>query len=98
MAQDPVKVDPKHYKVEFENDKVRVLRINYGLGEKSIMHGHPDCLALFLSDATGKFHFPDGKAEDFEVKAGQVMWSAAHEHLPENGHDKPISLVLVELK
>ena len=24
MAQDPVKVDPKHYKVEFENDQVRV--------------------------------------------------------------------------
>ena len=29
MAQDPVKVDPKHYKVEFENSQVRVLRIKY---------------------------------------------------------------------
>ena len=28
MAQDPVKVDAKHYKVEFENDQVRVLRIS----------------------------------------------------------------------
>ena len=27
FAQDAVKVDPKHYKVEFENDQVRVLRI-----------------------------------------------------------------------
>src|SRR5207249_9810446 len=26
MAQDPVKVDPTHYKVEFENAQVRVLR------------------------------------------------------------------------
>lgn len=26
LAQDAVKVDPKHYKVEFENDQVRVLR------------------------------------------------------------------------
>ena len=25
---DPVKVDPKHYKVEFENESVRVLRIS----------------------------------------------------------------------
>ena len=24
FAQDAVKVDPKHYKVEFENDQVRV--------------------------------------------------------------------------
>ncbi|MFC2094014.1 hypothetical protein ACFLSH_00155 [Bacteroidota bacterium] len=35
FAQDAAKVDPKHYKVEFENDDVRVLRITYGPGEKS---------------------------------------------------------------
>ena len=29
-AEDPVKVDPRHYKVEFENERVRVLRIKYG--------------------------------------------------------------------
>jgi len=28
-ADDPVKVDPKHYKVEFENERVRVVRIKY---------------------------------------------------------------------
>ena len=32
-AQDPVKVDPKHYKIKFENNEVRILRINYGPGE-----------------------------------------------------------------
>jgi hypothetical protein len=41
MAQDPINVDPKHYKVEMENDRVRVLRIRYGPHEKSVMHGHP---------------------------------------------------------
>jgi hypothetical protein len=35
MAQDPVKVDAKHYTVEFENSQVRVLRIKYGPHEKS---------------------------------------------------------------
>ena len=30
MAQDPVKVDSKHYTVEQENSQVRVLRIHYG--------------------------------------------------------------------
>src|ERR1035438_4135139 len=29
---DPVKVDAKHYKVEFENESVRVLRISYAPG------------------------------------------------------------------
>ena len=32
-AQDPVKVDPKHYSVVFENNAVRVLHIHYAVGE-----------------------------------------------------------------
>jgi hypothetical protein len=31
---DPRKVDPERYKVEFENDRVRVLRVKYGPREK----------------------------------------------------------------
>ena len=60
LAQDPVKVDAKHYKVEFENEQVRVLRITYGPGEKSVMHEHPDAVAAFLTDSKCKFHLPDG--------------------------------------
>ena len=30
--------DHRHYKVEFENERVRVLRIKYGPGEKSVVH------------------------------------------------------------
>jgi quercetin dioxygenase-like cupin family protein len=46
-AQDPVQVDSKHYKVEFENEQVRVLRITYGPHEKSVMHEHPNAVAVF---------------------------------------------------
>jgi hypothetical protein len=48
-AKDPVKVDPQHYKVEAENKQVRVLRVIYGPGEKSVMHGHPACVGVFLT-------------------------------------------------
>ena len=98
MAQDPVKVDAKHYKVEFENDQVRVLRINYGPKEKSVMHEHPDSVAIFLVDGKAKFTTPDGKAQDAPMKAGTTMWGAAGKHLPENVGDKPFELILVELK
>ena len=33
-AQDAVKVDPKHYKLVFENDQVRVVRVHIGLTRK----------------------------------------------------------------
>ena len=61
MAQDAVQVDPKHYKVELENDRVRVVRIRYGPREKSVMHQHPPGLGVFITSANFKFTYPDGK-------------------------------------
>jgi quercetin dioxygenase-like cupin family protein len=98
FAQDPVKVDPKHYKVELENDQVRVLRISYGPGEKSVMHEHPASVAVFLTDGHVKFTDHDGKSQESSPKAGATIWSAAGKHLPENVGDKPFELILVELK
>jgi len=97
-AQDPVKVDPKHYKVEFENDSVRVLRITYPAHEKSVMHYHPNSVAVFLTDGASRFTQPNGKTQDVPVKAGAAQWTEAGEHLPENVGDKPFELILVELK
>ena len=97
-AQDATKVDPKHYKVEFENDLVRVLRITYAPGEKSIMHEHPDGVVVFLTDGKSKFTFPDGKTEESTTKAGQVGWSSAVVHLPENTGEKPMEVILIEMK
>ena len=82
-AQDAAKVDAKHYTVAFENDQVRVLKVHYGAGEKSVMHSHPNAVAIFLSDAKGKFTFPDGKTQDINTKAGDVVWNDATVHLPE---------------
>ena len=98
FAQDPVKVDPKHYKVEFENEQVRVLRISYAAGEKSVMHEHPASVAVFLTDGQVKFTLPDGKTQLTPAKAGSAMWTPAGKHLPENVGDKPFELILVELK
>ncbi len=95
---DPVKVDPKHYKVEFENDKVRVLRIKYGLNEKSVMHKHPDGIGVFLNDQQGKFTYPDGRTEKIDMKKGTPAWFPAVEHLPENIGKNPIELIFIELK
>jgi len=96
--KDPVKVDSKHYKVEAQNKQVRVLRVTYGPGEKSVMHGHPACVAVFLTENRGKFTFPDGKSTERSWKAGEAMIMPAENHLPENLSDKPLELVLVELK
>lgn len=95
---DPVKVDSKHYKVEFENESVRVLRISYGPGEKSVMHDHPNAVAVYLTEGSTRMSTPDGKSVDQPAKAGGAIWAPAGTHLPENTGNKPFELVLVELK
>jgi len=97
-AQDAVKVDPTHYTVVSENDQVRILKVHYGPHEKSVMHSHPNTVAVFLTDAKGTFTFPDGEKQDFAVKAGDSQYSAAASHLPENTGDKEMELIVVELK
>src|ERR1035438_3549501 len=81
---DPVKVDPKHYKVEFENESVRVLRISYAPGEKSVMHYHPNAVAVYLTDGMTRMTTPDGKSQDMPSKAGGPAWTPAGSHLPQN--------------
>src|SRR5437868_14185154 len=97
-AQDPVKVDAKHYKVLMDNDQVRVLKIHYGPHEKSVMHEHPDAVAVFLTDSNSKFNLPDGTSTPSNGKAGEARFTPAGKHLPENVGGKPFDVVLVELK
>ena len=95
---DPVAVDAKHYKVEMENDQVRVLRITYGPNDRSVMPGHPAAVLVCLTDFHAKFTSPDGKTEERRGKAGETIWTPAEEHLPENLGAKRLELILVELK
>ena len=95
---DPVKVDPDHYKLEFENERVRVLRISYEPGEKSVMHRHPAGLAVFLTEQKVKFAAPDGTEQETANEPGKTSWHEAEQHLPENIGDQPMELILVEMK
>ncbi len=98
LAQDPVVVDSAHYKVEFENEHVRVLRITYGPNEKSVMHDHPAAVAVFLNDMKTQFTLPEGQPMVVDGKAGEAVWTEAGQHLPQNLTGEPFEIVLVELK
>src|SRR5882672_2615420 len=74
-AQDAVKVDPKHYSVMSENDQVRILKVHYGPHEKSVMHSHPNSVAVFLTDSKVQFTDAEGKKTDSAFKAGDAQSS-----------------------
>ena len=99
LAQDAVKVDPNHYKLVFENEHVRVLRITYGPHEKSVMHEHPASVGVVLTDnQRWRFTAPDGSTEDDTNKIGEAIWLDAAKHVPENLTDQTAEVILVELK
>jgi len=95
---DPTVVDAAHYTVEHENDQLRVIRIKYGPGEKSVMHYHPAGVAVFLSAAHGSFELPDGTTQAIDAEAGQTMLLPAGQHKPSNLGKEGFEVVQVELK
>ena len=97
-AQDAVKADPAHYKVVLENPSVRVLRISYPVGAKSVVHQHPDSIVIPLSSATVRFATPDGKSQDQELPNESATYTPAQTHTPSNVGKGPIDAVLVEFK
>jgi beta-alanine degradation protein BauB len=96
--KDSTRVDPKHYSVELENDWARVVRARYGPREKSVMHAHPASIAVCLVDCRVRMTYPDGRTEERDMRAGQTYFSEPEEHLPENLTDKPIEVIVIELK
>jgi beta-alanine degradation protein BauB len=98
LAQDPVKVDPAHYKLVLENPSVRVLKISYPAGEKSPMHQHPDAIVIPLSASKVQFTTPDGKSQDADMASESAEYSTAGTHSPKNIGTTPIDALLVEFK
>jgi quercetin dioxygenase-like cupin family protein len=98
LAQDPVKVDPAHYKVVLENASVRVLKIDYAPGAKSIMHQHPDSIVIPLTASKVKFNTPDGKSEEMDLAAESAVYTPAGTHNPENIGKGRVDALLVEFK
>ena len=98
IAEDAVVADPQHYTVEFENDKVRIIRIKYGPGEKSVMHTHAQHVVITLTENESRMTLPDGTSETATTVVGAANWGDATEHLPENLSDAPLEVILVEIK
>jgi hypothetical protein len=83
---DPVTVDGRHYKVELDNEQVRVLRVHYEPREKGQTHEHIlNRVVVYLNDQPG-------------AKADDVRMAGATTHVEENASDRPADRIAVELK
>ncbi len=98
-SRDPLKLDPKHYKLEFENDQVRVMRVKIGPHQATPLHEHVlNRVVTYITEQKFRITSTDGKVEDQEHKAGDAVWGVPTSHKEENLSDKPFEAVVVELK
>jgi quercetin dioxygenase-like cupin family protein len=98
LAQDPTKVEPKHYKLDFENDRVQVVSVHYGPHEKSSMHEHPGGVVVVVTGGHLKFTDENGKVTDVYAKPGEARWFAPFKHTVENVGDTAYNAVYVGLR
>jgi quercetin dioxygenase-like cupin family protein len=97
-AQDPTKVEPKHYKLDFENDRVQVVAVHYGPHERSVMHEHPGGVVVVITGGHLKFTDENGKVKDVFAKPGEARWFAPFKHTVENVGDTAYNAVYIGVK
>jgi uncharacterized RmlC-like cupin family protein len=96
---DPLKVDSKQYKIEFENDQVRVFRVKIGPHAATPMHEHTlKRIVTYWTDANMRVTNADGKVENQQHKAGDVVWGEHAKHKEQNMGDNTFEAVVTELK
>jgi hypothetical protein len=105
-AQDPTKTLPDAYRVQFENDHVRVVRVHYPAGAKLPEHTHPGgtTVYVYLNDSEGVVFRHSGRSNRAvtrpPVKAGSVRIATGPEedHTAENPASTPSEFLRILLK
>ena len=101
-AQDPVKVDPDHYKVLFESRTVRILEYHDSPGHKVPKHSHPNYFVYVISDATRLFtdwspaSACNGQGNTVALKADESLIKPPITHCEENTGKTDTHLIVVE--
>ncbi len=97
-AQDPLKVAPTQYKLEAENERVRVLRATVAPGATTAMHVHPAHVGVALTAGSLRLALGDGKTQDIDVKADEVILVPAGAHTTTNRGKAPVEVIVIEMK
>jgi quercetin dioxygenase-like cupin family protein len=98
FAQDPLKVEPSHYKLAFENEYVQVVNVHYGPHEKSSLHAHMGGVVVVLTAGHLQFTDETGKTHEVFAKPGEARWYPPFKHKVENLGDSAYNAVYIGIK
>ena len=103
QGKDALAADPKHYKLEFENAHMRVLRLTLKADEAAPVHDDRDALFVCLAVGSGKdCHLrltrPGGHGQDIHMQAGESRWIYGDTRSEKNLGTLPLELLVIETK
>ena len=97
-ARDALQVDTQHYRLEFDNEKMRVLRLTLKPAETVPMHDDKDALAVCLNECHVRFMSPNGRSEDIHMESGTSRWVYGDTRSEKNLGTKPVEMLFIETK
>jgi hypothetical protein len=98
LSRDILQVDPKHFSVEYENARVRVLRGRIGADESVPMHDAHDGVLVAITECHLRFTRPDKDFIEVHLEPGKVRWIYADTFSGKNLSNAPAEFLFVETK
>jgi len=96
--RDVLSVDRVHYREEYENDKVRVLRLNLKGDESVPVHKALDGLFVCLRECHLRLTDPHGYIQDIHLEDGRTRWIGGGTWSEKNLSTHAVEMVFVETK
>ena len=98
-THDPLKVAPGNYKVEFENEQVRVVRVRFPAKGSIPQHEHATHrVTIAMTPAKILVTNADGSKVEAAFAVGEARWGVPGVHSEQSLSDTPIELVMIDLK
>jgi hypothetical protein len=97
-GKDALAADPKHYKLEFENEHMRVLRLTLKADEAVPVHDDRDALFVCIKECHIRLTRPGGRGQDIHLQAGESRWIYGDTRSEKNLSSQPLELLVIETK
>jgi hypothetical protein len=98
LPRDIVRVAPSRVRVDFENERIRVLRLNLLAGEAIPTHDDRAGVLICIAGCRIRFTMMDGNTQDVELKAGETRWMPDARRITLNLAAAPVEVLYIESK
>jgi hypothetical protein len=98
VFRDALTVDPKHYRLDMENDRVRVLRLTLQGDEAVPVHDDRAGLLVCVTECHIRCTRPDGRVQDIHLQAGETRWVSEDTRSLKNLSPMPMEMLYIEMK